>query len=148
MSIIKKNTGIVTIATKPKADKPVEKVTKAAIAQVSASSAPAPAVVVAPVKVGKAELAAKVSAKMKESGVAAPANLVELAITTLFATITEVMHEGHIANITGFGLFSAPLKEASLRHNPRNPEERIEVPAALVPKFKASKTLKDALKTK
>ena len=48
--------------------------------------------------------------------------------------------------LTGFGTFSAKTRHARMGVNPRNPSERIEIPEVVVPKFKAGKTLKDALK--
>ena len=48
--------------------------------------------------------------------------------------------------LTGFGTFSARVREARMGVNPRNPTERIRIPTVTVPKFKAGKTLKDSLK--
>jgi DNA-binding protein HU-beta len=47
--------------------------------------------------------------------------------------------------ITGFGTFSAKKREARTGRNPQTGES-IEIPAMTVPKFKAGKALKDALK--
>lgn len=48
--------------------------------------------------------------------------------------------------LTGFGTFSARTRTARMGVSPQNPKERIEIPEVVVPKFKAGKTLKDALK--
>jgi DNA-binding protein HU-beta len=48
--------------------------------------------------------------------------------------------------LTGFGTFSAKERGARLGVNPQNPKEKIQIPMVMVPKFKAGKTLKDALK--
>lgn len=66
-----------------------------------------------------------------------------------FQTIvtTELQRGGEIT-IAGFGTFSARLRTARKGVNPRKPSEIIDVPAVKVPKFKAGKALKDALKEK
>ena len=59
--------------------------------------------------------------------------------------ITTLKSSGEVT-LTGFGTFSARRREARMGVNPRNPSERIHIQAVTVPKFKAGKTLKDALK--
>jgi len=49
--------------------------------------------------------------------------------------------------LTGFGAFSAKTRAARTGVNPQNPSEKIQIPAVRVPKFKAGKALKDALKS-
>ena len=44
--------------------------------------------------------------------------------------------------ISGFGTFEVKAREARVGRNPRT-KEAIAIPAAKVPTFKASKTLKD-----
>lgn len=58
----------------------------------------------------------------------------------------ERLKEGKELTLTGFGTFSARERHARMGVNPQNPSERIEIPRVVVPKFKAGKTLKDALK--
>lgn len=58
----------------------------------------------------------------------------------------ERLKAGKEVTLTGFGTFSARSRHARFGVNPRNPKERIEIPEVIVPKFKAGKTLKDALK--
>ncbi|MBU1202815.1 HU family DNA-binding protein [Patescibacteria group bacterium] len=58
----------------------------------------------------------------------------------------ERLKEGKELTLTGFGTFSARKRHARFGVNPRNPKERIQIPEVVVPKFKAGKTLKDALK--
>ncbi len=60
--------------------------------------------------------------------------------------IIETIKSGGEVTITGFGTFSARRREARIGVNPQNPTEKIHIPAVTVPKFKAGKTLKDALK--
>lgn len=60
--------------------------------------------------------------------------------------VIERLKGGQEVTLTGFGTFSARERHARMGVNPRNPQERIEIPKVVVPKFKAGKTLKDALK--
>jgi len=63
------------------------------------------------------------------------------------AVVTEAMKDGKEAVLTGFGSFLARTRESRMGVNPQNPQERIKIPTVVVPKFKAGKTLKDALKS-
>lgn len=60
--------------------------------------------------------------------------------------IIEAMKQGKEAVLTGFGSFLARRRDSRMGVNPQNPSERIKIPTVVVPKFKAGKTLKDALK--
>lgn len=60
--------------------------------------------------------------------------------------VIDVMKAGDEAVLTGFGSFLARKRESRMGVNPQNPAERITIPTVTVPKFKAGKTLKDALK--
>ncbi|MBI4122043.1 MAG: HU family DNA-binding protein [Parcubacteria group bacterium] len=73
---------------------------------------------------------------------------VEQLIKSMLETITETLTKGQEVTLTGFGTFSAKHRSARGGVNPQNPSERIQVPAVTVPKFKAGKALKDALKGK
>lgn len=61
-------------------------------------------------------------------------------------TVTETLQKGGEVNIAGFGAFMAKTRAARMGVNPQNPTEKIHIPAVTVPKFKAGKGLKDALK--
>lgn len=73
---------------------------------------------------------------------------VEASIKTMLEVITQTLVKGDDVTLTGFGTFSAKFRSARMGVNPQNPSERINVPAVIVPKFKAGKALKDALKAK
>ncbi len=73
---------------------------------------------------------------------------VETALRTMLEVITEQLTKSQEVTLTGFGTFSAKHRSARMGVNPQKPEERIQVPAVTVPKFKAGKALKDALKGK
>lgn len=60
--------------------------------------------------------------------------------------VIETLKSGGEVTVTGFGTFSARQRGARMGVNPQRPEEKIQIPAVTVPKFKAGKTLKDALK--
>lgn len=60
--------------------------------------------------------------------------------------IIETIKAGNEVTLTGFGTFSAKKREARMGVNPQNPTQKIQIPAVTVPKFKAGKALKDALK--
>jgi len=64
---------------------------------------------------------------------------------TLDLIISELKKGGEVT-FAGFGQFLAKSRHARMGVNPRNPSEKIQVPAVTVPKFKAGKALKDALK--
>jgi DNA-binding protein HU-beta len=91
----------------------------------------------------KAELALKLSEKLN-----LPKKSAEDIVETLEAVITNALVAGDEVTIAGFGTFSARTRSARMGVNPRNPSEKIQVPAVRVPKFKAGKALKDALKGK
>lgn len=64
-----------------------------------------------------------------------------------FESITiETLQKNDEVTLTGFGTFSARVREARGGVNPQNPSERIQIPTVTVPKFKAGKNLKDSLK--
>ncbi|PLX24984.1 hypothetical protein C0580_03595 [Candidatus Parcubacteria bacterium] len=60
--------------------------------------------------------------------------------------VIERLKERKDVTLTGFGTFSARVRHARKGVNPQKPSERIDIPEVVVPKFKAGKTLKDALK--
>lgn len=60
--------------------------------------------------------------------------------------VTENLKKGEEVVLTGFGAFSSKLRAARTGVNPQNPSQKIQIAAVKVPKFKAGKALKDALK--
>lgn len=61
--------------------------------------------------------------------------------------VTATLKSGGEVVLTGFGAFSVKQRAARIGVNPQKPTEKIQIPAVKVPKFKAGKALKDALKT-
>ncbi|MBI4092410.1 MAG: HU family DNA-binding protein [Candidatus Kerfeldbacteria bacterium] len=62
-------------------------------------------------------------------------------------TVITTLKVGGEVTLTGFGTFMSKRREARMGVNPQKPTEKIQIPAVTVPKFKAGKTLKDALKS-
>lgn len=60
--------------------------------------------------------------------------------------ITEALKNGQEVNISGFGSFLVTNRSARMGVNPQRPEEKIQIPATKVPKFRAGKGLKDAVR--
>lgn len=90
----------------------------------------------------KAELIEHVSTKLT-----LPKNQVSDVVEATLATIADTLKTGGEVTFAGFGQFLSKRREARMGVNPRNPTEKIQIAAVTVPKFKAGKSLKDALKT-
>lgn len=69
----------------------------------------------------------------------------ELAVDTMVETIVDGLKKGNEVSIAGLGIFSAKTRAARTARNPRTGAS-IQVPAMRVPKFRAAKALKDAVK--
>lgn len=69
----------------------------------------------------------------------------ERAVDTVFDSITNAMKDGEQISVAQFGIFEAKMREARTARNPRTGES-VPVPAMRVPKFRAAKGLKDAVK--
>jgi len=67
------------------------------------------------------------------------------ALNTLFGTVTQALKRGQKVSFVGFGTFSTTKRKARTGRNPQTGAS-IKIPAARVPKFKAGKTLRDAVK--
>jgi len=69
----------------------------------------------------------------------------ERAIETVIDSIVSTLKSGGEVSIAGLGIFSAKQRAARTARNPRT-GEAVQVPAMRVPKFRAAKALKDAVK--
>ena len=69
----------------------------------------------------------------------------ERAVDAVFGNIEGAMKDGAQVSIAGFGIFEAKMRAAREARNPRT-GEAVHVPAMRVPKFRAAKALKDAVK--
>ncbi len=68
------------------------------------------------------------------------------AVEALISTVTESLKKGEKVTITGFGTFQISARAARTGVNPRNPSEKIQIPAMNLPTFKAGKSLKDSVR--
>lgn len=68
----------------------------------------------------------------------------EAVITAALDAITEALSEGEKVQLVGFGSFEVKKRAARLGRNPKT-KEAIEIPASVVPTFKAGKALKDSV---
>ena len=68
------------------------------------------------------------------------------AVDAFLETVTDTLKAGGEVAFTGFGKFSSQHRAARTGVNPRNPTEKVHIPAAQVPKFYAGSALKAAVK--
>jgi DNA-binding protein HU-beta len=68
------------------------------------------------------------------------------AVDAVLDSITDVLRQGGEVNFTGFGKFSTQHRKERQGVNPRNPSQKVTIPAATVPKFSAGSSLKTAVK--
>lgn len=69
----------------------------------------------------------------------------ERAVDSVIDTIVGSLKDGEEVSIAGLGIFEAKMRSARTGRNPRTGES-ITIPAMRVPKFRAAKALKDAVK--
>lgn len=70
----------------------------------------------------------------------------EEMLASFVTIVINTLKQGGEVTISGFGAFSAKTRAGRVGVNPQNPNEKIQIPSVVVPKFKAGKALKDALK--
>ena len=88
----------------------------------------------------KADLANSVHEKLGGTKVQA-----EEVVETIISDIVGTLKKGGEVSIAGLGIFSTKLRAARTARNPRT-GETVNVPSMKVPKFRAAKALKDAVK--
>lgn len=88
----------------------------------------------------KAEL---VAAMAKASGSTKTA--AEKALNSLISSVRDALKKGRRVTLMGFGTFAVGRRAARNGRNPRT-GRIIKIPAAKVPRFKASRALKTAVK--
>ncbi len=69
----------------------------------------------------------------------------EQGVETLINAIVSALKKGDEVSIAGLGIFSVKQRKSRTARNPRT-GEAITVPAMTVPKFRAAKALKDAVR--
>ncbi len=69
----------------------------------------------------------------------------ERAVEAIIAMVTDALKSGQEVSIAGLGIFEAKMRAGRTGRNPRT-GQTIQIKSMRVPKFRASKTLKDAVK--
>lgn len=69
----------------------------------------------------------------------------ERAVEAMIDMITHTLKSGHEVSVAGLGIFEAKMRQGRTGRNPRT-GATIQIKSMRVPKFRASKTLKDAVK--
>ena len=67
-------------------------------------------------------------------------------LEAILGAITQTLRKGGTVTITGFGTFRVSKRSARTGVNPRNPSQKIKIPAMKLPAFKAGKGLKDSVR--
>jgi len=70
----------------------------------------------------------------------------EKALHSFVEVVEETLKTGQEVSISGFGSFVVLNRSARMGVNPQNPSEKIQIAATRVPKFRAGKGLKDAVR--
>ena len=70
----------------------------------------------------------------------------EKVINAVVDVITDELRAGREVTLTSFGSFSVSNRAARMGVNPQNPSEKTQINATKVPKFKAGKGLKEAVR--
>ena len=68
------------------------------------------------------------------------------AVDAFLDSVKESLGRGDEVVFTGFGKFTVQKRKARMGVNPRNPGQRVTIPASNVPKFSAGSQLKAAVK--
>ena len=68
------------------------------------------------------------------------------AVDAFLDAVTDELKGGGSVSFTGFGKFSTQHRAARMGVNPRNPSQKVHIPAATVPKFSAGSGLKQAVR--
>jgi DNA-binding protein HU-beta len=69
------------------------------------------------------------------------------AVDAVIEAITEALKNGEEVAFTGFGKFTTQHRAERQGVNPRDPSQKVTIPAARVPKFSAGSTLKQAVRS-
>lgn len=69
----------------------------------------------------------------------------ERAVEAMIDAVVSGLKRGEEVSIAGLGIFATKMRAARTARNPRT-GETVQVPSMRVPKFRAAKALKDAVK--
>jgi DNA-binding protein HU-beta len=68
------------------------------------------------------------------------------AVDAVLESVKDALSKGDDVVFTGFGKLTVQNRKARTGVNPRNPGQRVTIPASRVPKFSAGSQLKAAVK--
>ena len=68
------------------------------------------------------------------------------AVDAFIDAVTDALRSGEEISFTGFGKFTTQQRAERQGVNPRNPSQKVTIPAARVPKFSAGSSLKQAVR--
>ncbi|MBI5414424.1 HU family DNA-binding protein [Candidatus Peregrinibacteria bacterium] len=84
------------------------------------------------------------------NSIATAAGITKKAATAAMDAFLELvkseLKKGRSVTVTGFGTYKISNRAARVGVNPRNPTQKIKIPAMKLPTFKAGKNLKDAVR--
>ncbi|WDV45549.1 HU family DNA-binding protein [Clostridiaceae bacterium M8S5] len=69
----------------------------------------------------------------------------ESALNAFMESVKEALENGDKVQLVGFGTFEVRHRKEREGRNPRDPKQKITIPASKAPVFKAGKTLKEAV---
>ena len=69
-----------------------------------------------------------------------------VALDAVLDSVKDALQKGDEVAFTGFGKFSVQARKARMGVNPRNPSQKVTIPASKVPKFSPGSQLKAAVK--
>ena len=72
----------------------------------------------------------------------------ESALNAFMEAVQEALSKEEKVQLVGFGTFEVRHRKAREGRNPRDPKQKIKIPASKAPVFKAGKTLKETVNTK
>lgn len=71
----------------------------------------------------------------------------ELVLNGFVEVISKTLASGDKIQLVGFGTFETRMRKAKQGVNPKNPQQKISIPASKAPAFKPGKTLKEIVNT-
>ena len=67
------------------------------------------------------------------------------AVDAVMDTVKKVLKKDGKVQLVGFGTFEVRKRKARIGRNPRNPEEKIKIPATKLPAFRPGKQFKEVV---
>lgn len=64
-------------------------------------------------------------------------------LNAFIETVGDALENEDKIQLIGFGTFETKVRAARVGRNPKNPEQKIDIPAKVAPAFKAGKALKE-----